>query len=37
MEQAAQDCDEVTVPGAVQELCRCGTKGHGFVRIVVMG
>jgi len=27
--QAAQGGDGVTVPGDVQELCGCGTEGHG--------
>jgi len=28
--QAAQEGGEVTVPGGVQELCGCGTEGHGL-------
>ena len=27
--QAAQGGGGVTIPGGVQETCRCGTKGHG--------
>ena len=27
--QAAQGCGRVTIPGVVQELCGCGTEGHG--------
>ena len=27
--QAAQGSGGVTVPGGVQEACRCGTEGHG--------
>ena len=31
LEQAAQGGGGVTVPGGVQETCRCGTKEHGLV------
>ena len=27
LEQAAQGGSEVTVPGGIQEMCRCGTVG----------
>lgn len=29
LEQASQGSGEVTVPGSVQETCRCGTEGYG--------
>jgi len=28
--KAAQGGGGVTVPGGVQEMCRCGTEGHGL-------
>jgi len=31
---AAQGSGGVTVPGGVQETCRCGTEGHGLVGMV---
>ena len=31
LEQAAQERGGVTVPGGVQEPCRCGTEGQGLV------
>ena len=34
--QAAQVGGGVTVPGGVQETCRCGTEGCGSVGMVVM-
>ena len=37
LEQASQGGDGVTIPGGVQEMCRCGTKGHGLVHRVGMG
>jgi len=27
----------VPIPGGVQKTCRCGTSGHGFAGMVVMG
>ena len=29
LEKAARGAGGVTVPGGVQEACRCGTDGHG--------
>jgi len=29
--QAAQGGGALTIPGGVQELCRCGTEGRGLV------
>jgi len=29
--QAAQSGGGITIPGGVQELCGCGTEGHGLV------
>ena len=37
LEQAAQGSGGVTVPGGVQETCRCGTEGCGLVNMVGMG
>ena len=34
---AAQGGGAVTVPGGVQEACRCGFEGHGLVGVVGMG
>ena len=34
--QAAQGGDGVTIPGGVQEPCRCGTEGHSG-HMLVMG
>lgn len=31
LEQAAQGSGRVTIPGGIQEMCRCGTKEHGLV------
>jgi len=31
LEWAAQGGGEVTVPGGIQEACRCYTEGHGLV------
>ena len=31
LEQAAQGDGGVTVPGSIQETCRCGTKGNELV------
>ena len=36
LEQAAQGGDGVTTPGC-EELCDCGTEGHGLVGMVGMG
>jgi len=36
LKQAAHGSGGVTVPGSVQELWRCGTKGHGLVNVVVI-
>ena len=33
LEEAAQGGSGVTVPGGVQEMCRCSTKGHCLVGI----
>jgi len=32
-----QGSDGTTVPGGVQEMCRCGTSGHGLAGMVVLG
>ena len=37
LEQAAQGGSGVTIPGGVQEMCRCGTEGCGLVGILVVG
>jgi len=37
LEQAAQRDGGVTASGSVQEMCRCGTDGHGLVGMVGMG
>jgi len=37
LEQAAQGGSGVPIPGGVQKTCRCGTSGHGLVRMVVLG
>jgi len=37
IEQAAQGSGGVTTPGGVQEVCRCGTSGHGLAGMVVLG
>jgi len=37
LEQVAQGSAEVTVPGSVQETCRCGTYGYGLVGTAVIG
>ena len=37
LEQTAQKGDGVTIPGGFHEKGRCGTEGHGLVRIVVIG
>lgn len=37
LEQAAQEVVEVTIPGDLQEDCRCGTEGCGLVHLVMMG
>lgn len=34
LEQAAQGSGEVTDSGNFQEMCRCGTEGHGLVGIL---
>ena len=34
---AAQGSGWVTIPGEVQETCRCGTLGYGLVGMVVLG
>jgi len=31
LERAAQGGGGVTVPGGIQETCRCGTEGHGLL------
>ena len=36
MEQTVLGSDGVTVPGGVQDMCRHGTEGHGFIGVVVM-
>ena len=35
--QAAQGGGALTIPGGVQELCRCGTEGRGLVGMGRMG
>jgi len=35
--KSGQGSGGVTIPGAVQEEGTCGTEGHGFVAMVVMG
>jgi len=35
--QAAQGSGGVPIPGGVQEMCRCGTSGHGLAGMGVMG
>jgi len=35
LEQAAQGDGGVTIPGAVQKMCRHGTSGYGLVGVVV--
>ena len=37
LEQTAQGGGEITAPGGVQEMQRCGTEGHDLVSVVVMG
>ncbi len=37
LEQAAQGGGGVTVPGGVQEMCRCGIEEHGLVSVGVTG
>jgi len=37
LEQAAQGGGGVTSPGGVQEMCGCGTLGHGLAVVVVLG
>ena len=37
IEQAAQGCGGVTIPGGVQKTCRCDTSGYGLVGMVVLG
>ena len=37
LEQAAQGGSGVTILGGVQGTCRCGTKGHGSVAVLVVG
>ena len=37
LEQAAQGGGGVSIPGGVQEMCRCDTEGHGLVGTVGMG
>ena len=37
LEQAAQAGGGITIPGAVQKMCRCGTSGHGLAGMVVLG
>ena len=36
LEQPAQGGGGVTVPGGVQKKQRCGTEGHGLLRMVVV-
>ena len=36
LEQAAQESSGLTEPGGSQEMCECGTEGHGLVGMVVM-
>lgn len=33
LEQAAQGAHGATVPGDVQEMCRCSTEWHGLVEM----
>jgi len=37
LEQAAQGGSGVTIPGGVQEMCRCGTADYGLVGTVADG
>ena len=37
LKQAAPGSGGVTMPGGVQESCRCGTVGHRLVSMVGMG
>jgi len=37
LQQAAQGSGGVTIPGGVQNTCRCGTLGHGLVGMVLLG
>jgi len=37
MEQSAWAGGGVSMPGGVQETCRCGTEDDGLVGMVVMG
>jgi len=34
---AAEGGGGVTIPGSFQEVCKCGTKEHGLVGMVLMG
>ena len=34
LEQGAQGCGGVTIPGGIQKACRQGTSGHGLVGVV---
>lgn len=34
LEQAAQGCGGVTIPGSVQKLCGCGAWGRGLVAVL---
>ena len=36
-EWAAEGGGGVTIPGSFQEVCKCGTKEHGLVSMVLMG
>jgi len=37
LEQAAQGSSWVIMPGGVQNMCRCGTSGHGLLAMVLLG
>ena len=37
LEQAAQGCGWVIIPGSVQKMCGCDTSGHGLAGMVVLG
>jgi len=37
LEQASQASGGVTIPGAVQKTCKCGTSAHGLAGMVVLG
>jgi len=32
----AQGSGEITIPGGVQKMCRCGTLGYGLAGMVVL-